>query len=116
MAAVATSPCMPPSNFSDSGGVPFDANRVVRLGRAQVRLHVQRDERAALPVADAVLHEPAHLPGSHHRGPPSTVASAIFGCTSSVILSSRHPIASAIIETDSARPTCRTRAGLDGRG
>ena len=36
------------------------------------------------------------------------MASAIFGWISSVIRSSFHPIASAIIEIDSASPTCRT--------
>src|SRR5579871_1844305 len=40
---------------------PFDLDRVVGLGRPEVRLHVQLDDRLALPVADAVLDDAADV-------------------------------------------------------
>ncbi len=59
--AVATSPWTPPAIFERIGGQPEDLDRVVRFRRAEVRLHVQRDDRLAVPVTDAVLDDAADV-------------------------------------------------------
>src|SRR5581483_4522707 len=41
---------------------PFDIDRVVRLGRSEVRLHVQLDNRFAFAIADTVLDDAADIP------------------------------------------------------
>ena len=90
-------------------GTADDANGVVRLRRAEVRLHVQRDHGLAFSVADAVLDDAGDLPAARRAGTRSRPrVSAIFGWISSVTLSSFQPSASAIIAIDSASPTCRT--------
>ncbi len=61
--AVAMSPCTPPASFIFSAGDPDDLHRVERLRRAQIRFHVQRDDRLAVAVADAVLHDAADVAG-----------------------------------------------------
>ena len=50
-------------NLGADGGQPEDLHRVVRFRRAEVRLHVQRDDRLAVPVADAVLDDAADVAG-----------------------------------------------------
>ncbi len=61
--AVATSPCSPPRDLLRDPRMPFDGDGVERLGRAEVRFHVQRDQRLALDPADAVLNEAADVAG-----------------------------------------------------
>ena len=46
---------------------PLDEHRVVRLGRAEIGLQVQRDARLAVHVADAVLDDAADV--ARHRPP-----------------------------------------------
>ena len=72
-----------------------------------------RMTRLAARVADAVLDDAAHAAGSTVRNSLSTGAVAIFGWISSVMRSSFQPSASAIIETDSVRPTWRTLPVVD---
>ena len=59
--AVATSPWTPPAIFIDSRGLPSTSTESYGLRRAQIRLHVQLDDRLAFDVAGAVLNQAAHL-------------------------------------------------------
>ena len=78
--AVAMSPWTPPAIFIFNAGDPGDLDRVVRLRRAEIRLHVQRDDRLPVPIPDAVLDEAADLAGAPRSGTRSTRAdSAMLG-------------------------------------
>ena len=59
--AVAMSPWTPPAIFILSAGEPLISTASYRLRRAQVGLHVQRDDRQAVAIADAVLLDAADV-------------------------------------------------------
>ena len=57
------SPGTPPGIRRVRFGMPVQRDFVVRLRRAEIGLHVHRDHRRAMAVADAVLDDAAHVPG-----------------------------------------------------
>ena len=71
---------------------------------------MQADGRLPFPVADAILDDPADVTRIDGEELARRRTDASFGSTSSVMRSSVHPSASAIIAIDSVKPTCRTRA------